>query len=97
MTTTLPLTDELKARIQALPFADRVCLLITSIIARDSEAIRAMFGLMDLLLRMSQSFDADNRVRIAEALRNIADRIERERLTLSLVATLLNEKRISKQ
>ena len=78
MTVTTTLSDELRARIQALPFADRLFLLVGSIIGRDREAFSAISGLAELIVRMSGSFGDVNRFRVAEILRAAADRVEHE-------------------
>lgn len=66
MTVTTTLSDKLRARIQALPFADRLFLLVGSIIGRDREAFSAISGLAELIVRMSGSFGDVNRFRVAE-------------------------------
>lgn len=68
----------IKAKIWAMPFVDRVCILTASIIENNNEATSAISGLIGLVEKMAERLGTVSRFRIAEQLRNTADVIERE-------------------
>ena len=69
---------ELQARVSAMPFPDRLFMLVASVIEHDREAFCATASLVELTVRMSEHFGTMNRFRFAEILRQAADRVEHE-------------------
>ncbi len=60
-----------------MPYIDRICTLTASIVANDSEAVAATLGLAELIWRVSQQMSTEKRLRLADRLRDVADRLDK--------------------
>jgi DNA-directed RNA polymerase subunit H (RpoH/RPB5) len=67
-----------KMRIWQMPWVDRNEILIASVIDREGEALASALAMTALITRMSEVCGTNNRVRVAESLRNAADTLDHE-------------------
>jgi hypothetical protein len=72
-------SDDQMTAIRKIPLTQRCAMLALSIIERNNDAIVAVLGLIGLANAMSQHLGNENRIRLANAMRDAADCIENNR------------------
>jgi len=69
--------EELKAAVMAMPFVDRSCLLIMSVMQHEKEPVAVVNGLIGLISEMLRYYSTSQKYLVASKLRDIADNLER--------------------
>jgi len=68
--------EDLHRAICAMPHAERMAILVCSVIERDGEAVAAVNGLIELIANMTQRYSLTSKLQITENLRGVADNID---------------------
>ncbi len=76
---------ELDALLDDLPVADRLSMLLVSIIRKNPSAVAVSFSVLNALVLMSRGLSLEHRVRVAEAMRDRADMLEHGREVAGIV------------
>ena len=69
--------DEFKQQLWATPAAERCAMLVCSIVQQDTDALRAVFGLVALTSAMAKNMSAEKRFKLSEQMRDAADALEK--------------------